>query len=233
MSLHIGAQKGEIAETVLMPGDPLRAKHVAEKFLTDAKCHNQIRGMLGYTGYYKGKKVSIQGSGMGMPSMSIYVNELIREFDVKNIIRIGTSGSYKAHVKVKDIVIAMAACTNSAMNKLRFEGMDFAPIANFDLLMNAYNTAKKLGIDVHIGNVLTSDTFYEDKPDMYKKWADYGVLSVEMETSALYTLAAKYQINALSILTISDSLVTHEETTAEERQNSFDDMVKIALESIL
>jgi purine-nucleoside phosphorylase len=233
MSLHIGAEKDQVAETVLMPGDPLRAKHVAEKFLTDAYCYNNIRGMLGFTGFYKGKKVSVQGSGMGMPSMSIYANELIREFDVKNIIRIGTSGSYQEQVKVKDIVIAMAACTNSAMNKQRFDGLDFAPIANFNLLLNAYNTAQKLNIKVHVGNVLTSDTFYEDSPDLYKKWAKYGVLSVEMETSALYTLAAKYGINALSILTISDSLVTHEETTAEERQNSFDDMVKIALESIL
>lgn len=229
MSVHIGAKKGDIAETILLPGDPLRAKHVAETFLQDAVCYNEVRGMYGFTGYYNGKRVSVQGTGMGIPSASIYINELIREYDVKNLIRIGTAGSLQPHIHVKDVVIALAASTNSAVNWNRFRGSDFAPTADFDLLLKAYHAAKDLNIPIKAGNVLSSDEFYDDDPDFYKKWAEYGVLCVEMETAALYTIAAKYRAKALAIFTISDSLVTHEATSSEERQSSFNDMVKIAL----
>lgn len=229
MSIHIAAKKGEIAETILLPGDPLRAKHVADTFLDDVICYNEVRGMLGYTGYYQGKRVSVQGTGMGIPSISIYVNELIREYDVKNLIRIGTAGAFQENLKVKDIVLALAASTNSAVNWNKFQGADFAPTANFDLLLKAYQTANSLQLNVKTGNILSSDEFYDDNPDAFKKWAQYGVLCVEMETAALYTIAAKYRASALAILTISDSLITHESASAEERQSSFNEMVKIAL----
>jgi len=232
MSIHIAAKKGEIAESILLPGDPLRAKHVAETFLQDVICYNEVRGMFGYTGYYKGKRVSVQGTGMGIPSISIYVNELIREYDVKNLIRIGTAGSFQQEVKIKDIVLAMAASTNSAVNWNKFHGSDFAPTANFELLLKAYTAAQTLGIEVKTGNILSSDEFYDDNPDYFKKWAEYGVLCVEMEAAALYTIAAKYRAKALALFTISDSLITHEATSAEERQSSFNDMVKIALETV-
>jgi purine-nucleoside phosphorylase len=229
MSIHIAAKQGEIAETILLPGDPLRAKHVAETFLENVICYNEVRGMLGYTGFYNGKRVSVQGTGMGIPSISIYVNELIREYGVKNLVRIGTAGSLQQEVNVKDIVMALAASTNSAVNWNKFHGADFAPAANFELLLKAYQKAQELNIAVKTGNILSSDEFYDDDPDYYKKWAEYGVLCVEMETAALYTIAAKYKANALAIFTVSDSLVTKESTSAEERQNSFNDMVKVAL----
>lgn len=232
MSIHIGAKPGDIAETILLPGDPLRAKHVAENFLQDAICYNEVRGMYGYTGYYNGVRVSVQGTGMGAPSISIYVNELIREYGVKNLIRIGTAGSFQKHIKVKDVVMALAASTTSAMNQNKFRGADFAATADFDLLLKAYNTAQQLNIPVKAGSVLSSDEFYEEDPLFYKKWADYGVLCVEMETSALYTIAAKYGVKALSILTISDSLCNGESCTAAERQSSFNDMVRIALATL-
>jgi purine-nucleoside phosphorylase len=229
MSIHIAAKQGEIAETILLPGDPLRAKHVAETFLENVICYNEVRGMLGYTGFYNGKRVSVQGTGMGIPSISIYVNELIREYGVKNLVRIGTAGSLQQEVNVKDIVMALAASTNSAVNWNKFHGADFAPAANFELLLKAYQKAQELNIAVKTGNILSSDEFYDDDPDYYKKWAEYGVLCVEMETAALYTIAAKYKASALAIFTISDSLVTKESTSAEERQSSFNDMVKVAL----
>jgi purine-nucleoside phosphorylase len=230
MSIHIGAKQGQIAPTVLMPGDPLRARHFAETLLEDAVCFNQVRGMLGYTGIYKGKTVSVMGSGMGMPTMSIYINELVTEYNVKTIIRVGTCGAFQPDLKIGDVVLAMTASTDSHVNKLRFGGMDYAPAANFDLLLKAYETAKKLGIDVHVGGMFAGDTFYNDNPDWWKKWAEYGVLVVEMETNALYTLAAKFKIDALSILTVSDSLVTGETATAEEREKKYTQMAKIALE---
>ncbi|TDT68592.1 purine-nucleoside phosphorylase [Hypnocyclicus thermotrophus] len=231
MSVHIGAKKGEIAETVLLPGDPMRAKWIAETFLEDAECYNTVRGMYGYTGYYKGKKVSVQGTGMGVPSISIYVNELIRDYGVKNLIRVGSAGSYQENVKVRDIVLAMAASTNSGINRHRFNG-DFAPTANFELFMKAVTAAKEKNIEVKAGNILTSDEFYQDDFNSYKKWASFGVLAVEMETAALYTIAAKYGVKALTILTISDSLVTGEETTSEERETTFKDMIEIALSTL-
>lgn len=230
MSIHIGAKEGDIASTVLLPGDPLRAKYIAENFLTDTICYNQVRGMYGYTGTYKGKKISVQGTGMGIPSISIYLNELITSYKAKNLIRIGSCGSMQADIKIRDVVLAMSASTNSHINKIRFNGMDYAPTADFNLLKKAYDIALEKNISVKIGNVLTSDTFYQDDPNSWKHWANYGVLAVEMETAALYTLAAKFKVKALSILTVSDSLVTREETTSEERQKTFSQMVEVALE---
>ncbi|WDV47265.1 purine-nucleoside phosphorylase [Clostridiaceae bacterium M8S5] len=230
MSIHISAKKGDIAETILLPGDPLRAKYIAENFLENVICYNEVRAMYGYTGKYKGKKISVQGTGMGIPSISIYAHELINEYGVKNLIRIGTCGSLREDIKVRDVVLAMSASTNSHINKLRFSGMDYAPTANFDLLYKAYNIAKEKKLDVKCGNILTSDSFYGDNPDEWKHWAKFGVMAVEMETAALYTLAAKFGVNALSILTISDSLVTGEETTSMERQTTLNEMIEIALE---
>ncbi len=230
MSIHIGAKEGDIASTVLLPGDPLRAKHIAENFLTDAICYNEVRGMYGYTGTYKGKKISVQGTGMGIPSISIYLNELITNYKAKNLIRIGSCGSMQADIKIRDVILAMSASTDSHINKIRFNGMDYASTANFGLLKKAYDIALEKDISVKVGSVLTTDTFYHDDPNSWRHWANYGVLAVEMETAVLYTLAAKLKVNALSILTVSDSLVTKEETTSEERQKTFNQMVELALE---
>ncbi len=230
MSIHIGAKEGDIASTVLLPGDPLRAKYIAENFLTDAICYNDVRGMYGYTGTYKGKRISVQGTGMGIPSISIYVNELITNYRAKNLIRIGSCGSMQADIKIRDVILAMSASTDSNINKIRFYGMDYASTANFDLLKKAYDIALEKGISVKVGSVLTTDTFYNDDPNSWKHWANYGILAVEMETAVLYTMAAKFKVNALSILTVSDSLVTREETTSEERQKTFNQMVEVALE---
>lgn len=230
MSIHIEAKQGDIANTILLPGDPLRAKFVAETFLEDIVCYNEIRGMFGFTGTYKGKRVSVQGTGMGIPSISIYANELITEYGVQNVIRIGTCGAMQEDIHLKDVILAMSASTDSSMNKIRFNNMDFAPTASFSLLLKAYNNAVKEDIPVKVGNILSTDTFYGDNPDDWKHWAKFGVLAVEMEAAALYTLAAKYKVNALAILTVSDSLITHELTTAEERQKTFRKMIEIALE---
>ena len=230
---HIRANKGDIAETVLLPGDPLRAKWIAETFLTDIICYNDVRGMFGFTGLYKGKKVSVQGTGMGAPSIGIYTNELISEFGCKNLIRVGTAGSYREDIKVRDVVIAMSSSSTSGMNRLRFNGADYAPTANFELFNSAVKAAERKNIAVKAGNVLTADEFYSDDFDDYKKWAKFGVLCVEMETSALYTIAAKLGARALTILTISDSLVTGEAATSEERQTTLKEMIEIALEAAL
>ncbi|UOB17641.1 purine-nucleoside phosphorylase [Abyssalbus ytuae] len=232
MSIHIDALKGDIAEAVLLPGDPLRAQWIATTFLENPKLYNDVRGMLGYTGYYKGKRVSVQGTGMGVPSISIYTNELIREFGVKKLIRVGSAGSYQPYVKIRDIILAMSASTNSSINRFTFESEDFAPTADFNLFMNAVNIAKDKKIPIQAGNILTSDIFYHENPDYYKKWAKYGILCVEMETAALYTIAARYNVQALSILTISDSLVSKEKTTSEERESTFKEMIDIALELV-
>ncbi|MER3316719.1 MAG: purine-nucleoside phosphorylase [Allomuricauda sp.] len=229
MSTHIEAKPGEIAETVLMPGDPLRAKWIAETFLENPVCYNRIRGMLGYTGIYKGQRVSVQGSGMGMPSAMIYFHELINDYGVKNIIRVGSAGSYQENVKLNDVVLAMAASTTSGMNNSRFINSDYSPTADFDLFIKAVNYAQKNNITIKAGNVLSSDEFYSDDPEEYKLWAQYGVLCVEMETAGLYTIAAKYNIKALTILTISDSLVTDEKLSAHDRETTFKDMIQIAL----
>jgi purine-nucleoside phosphorylase len=230
MSIHIEAKAGQIAETILLPGDPLRAKYIAETLLQDAECFNQVRSMLGYTGHYGEKRVSVMGTGMGIPSLSIYVNELIREYQVKTLIRVGTCGALQANLKVGDIVLAMTASTDSNINNLRFRGINYAPAASFDLLLKAYEAAKKLGVNARVGGILSSDTFYDDNPDWWKKWAEFGTLVVEMETAGLYTLAAKFKVNALSILTVSDSLVTGETASAEQRERDFPTMARIALE---
>lgn len=230
MSVHIEAKKGDIAETILLPGDPLRAKWIAETFFENPTCFNQVRGMLGFTGTYKGKKVSVMGTGMGVPSISIYTHELITEYEVKNLIRVGSAGSYQKHVNVRDIVLAMAASSTSGVNELRFGGADYAPTADFGLFMKAVEAAKSKNIQLKAGNVLTSDEFYADEFESYQKWSKFGVLCVEMETAGLYTVAAKHNVNALSILTISDSLVTGERTTSKERETTFKDMIEIALE---
>ncbi|KZL92486.1 purine-nucleoside phosphorylase [Clostridium magnum] len=232
MSIHINAKEGQIAESILLPGDPLRAKFIAENFLQDIICYNDVRGMYGFTGTYKGKKVSVQGTGMGIPSISIYVNELIQSYGVKNLIRVGTCGSFQQSVKVRDIVIGMAASTDSNINKIRFNGRDFAPTASFKLLNKAYDIAIKKGFDPKVGNIFSSDTFYNDNPDEWKQWAKFGCLAVEMEAAGLYTLAAKYGVDALTILTVSDHLVTGELTTAEERQTTFTNMIEVALDTI-
>lgn len=230
MSIHIGAEPGQIAPTVLLPGDPMRAKYIAETFLEDAFCFNEVRGMLGFTGRRGDKQISVMGSGMGMPTLSIYVNELVNEYGAKALIRVGTCGAFQPYLKVGDIVLAMTASTNSGMNRLRFGGMDYAPAASFPLLLKAYEVAKDRGIGVHVGGMFASDTFYNDDPNWWKIWAAYGCLVCEMESSALYTLAAKFGIDALSILTVSDSLVTGESSTAEERERHFPQMAEIALE---
>lgn len=229
MSLHIGAEKGEIAETVLLPGDPLRAKWIAETYLEAPKCYNNIRGMLGYTGTYKGKRVSVQGTGMGVPSTLIYCHELIQDYGVKQLIRVGSAGAYQASLALRDLVIAMSASTNSNASSAEFQGVHYAATASYKLLEKATEFAKANQLDFKAGPVLTSDVFYENTKEAYKKWAEYGVLCVEMETAALYTIAAKYKVDALSILTISDSLVTGQEISVEDREQSLKEMMELAL----
>ncbi|MEO6348156.1 MAG: purine-nucleoside phosphorylase [Aquaticitalea sp.] len=230
MSVHIEAKKGDIAETILLPGDPLRAKWIAETFFENAFCFNKIRNMFGFTGTYKGKRISTMGTGMGVPSISIYAHELIDEYGVKNLIRVGSAGSYQEHIKIRDIVLAMAASSNSGVNELRFGGADYAPTADFGLFQKAVEAAKIKNIPLKAGNGFTSDEFYADDFESYKKWSKFGVLCVEMETAGLYTVAAKHNVNALSILTISDSLVTGERTSSKERETTFKEMIEIALE---
>jgi len=228
-TVHIGANKGDFAKTVLMPGDPLRAKFIAENLMEDAVLVNSVRGMLAYTGYYEGKRISVMGSGMGMPSIGIYSYELFTEFDVENIIRIGTAGGYSEKVHVRDVILAQAACTNSNFAVQYGLQGTYAPIADYGLLKQADEYAKELGIDVVVGNTLSSDVFYNADPDAWKKWAEMGVLAVEMEAAALYMNAAKTGKKALAILTISDHFIYDDITTAEERQNTLIDMMKIAL----
>lgn len=233
MSIHIEAKQGEVAETILLPGDPLRAKYIAENFLEDVTCYNNVRGMLGFTGTYKGKRISVQGTGMGIPSIGIYVNELIQSYGVKNLIRVGTCGAIQDDVKVRDVIIAQASCTDSNMNNIIFPGIDYAPVADFGLLKKAYDAGVEKGLKIRVGNVFTADMFYRENMDLYKKVASYGVLAVEMETTALYTIAAKFGVNALTILTVSDHIFTGEETSSEERQTTFNEMIEVALEAAI
>jgi len=232
MSTHIEAKKGEIADSVLLPGDPMRAKWIAETFLDQPKLYNDVRGMLGYTGTYKGKAVSVQGTGMGIPSALIYCHELINDYGVKKLIRVGSAGSYQQDINLRDIVIAMAASSTSGINNSRFINADYSPTANFELFMKAALYAKEHNILIKAGNVLSSDEFYEDDFDNYKQWAEFGVLCVEMEAAGLYTIAAKYNVQSLAILTVSDSLVTKETLATEERETSFSTMVEIALNTL-
>ena len=233
MSVHIAAKNGEIADTVLLPGDPKRAKWIAENFLENAVCYTDIRGMLGFTGTYKGKRISVQGTGMGIPSMSIYITELMKDYGVKTLIRVGSAGSYQEDVKIRDIVVALSTSTDSNIDNRRFKGASFAPTVNFDLLSKVLKTAEEKNIKIKAGNILTSDEFYNDDPSYFKKWAEFGVLAVEMETAALYTLASKYKAKALSILTISDSLISPEITSSEEREKTFNEMIELALETAI
>lgn len=233
MSVHIEAKAGEIAETILLPGDPLRAKYIADTYLEDVVCYNQVRGMLGFTGTYKGNRISVQGTGMGLPSISIYVNELISEYGVKNLIRVGTCGGMQESVRVRDVILAQACCTDSSMNRHIFGGYDFSPVASFPLLKAAYDRGVEKGLNLHVGNVFSSDSFYRDDKTVTGLLMQYGVLGVEMETSALYTLAAKFGVNALTILTVSDHLLTGEETTSEERQSTFNEMMEVALDAAI
>jgi purine-nucleoside phosphorylase len=231
MSVHIAAKVGEIADNVLLPGDPVRAKFVAENFLEGAALYSSVRNMLGYTGTFRGKRVSVQGTGMGIPSVSIYVNELFHDYGVKRAIRIGTAGALQASLKLRSLVFALAASTDSGANGLRFGGRSFAPAASFPLLIKAWDIAEKKGLEKNAGGVVSTDLFYSGSPDDWKLWAEYGVLAIEMECAELYTLAAKYGREALSILTISDSMVTGESTSPEDREKSFSAMIEVALET--
>jgi purine-nucleoside phosphorylase len=234
MSTHIGAKPGEIAERVLLPGDPLRAKWIAENFLDDAKCYSAVRNMFGYTGTYRGLPVSVQGTGMGMPSASIYAHELINEYGVNTLIRIGSCGALAEDLQLGNVVAAIGASTDSAMNRHRFDGlMDYAPVADFGLLRTAVDTAAGRGIGLAVGPVLSADAFYTDRPDLYDRLADYGVLVVEMEAAALYTIAARHKARALTLLTVSDHLRTGERSSAEEREQGFGQMVEIALDTVI
>jgi purine-nucleoside phosphorylase len=233
MTVHIQAKQGDIAEAILLPGDPLRAKYIAEHFLEDAVCYNQVRGMLGFTGTYKGQRVSVQGTGMGAPSASIYIHELIREFGATNLVRIGTCGAIQSDVQIRDVIIAQAACTDSAMNRNTFQTVDYAPIGDFELMSKAYTTGVELGLRIKAGNVFSSDVFYSDNLDKLNLLGSYGVLAVEMETAALYTLTAKFGVRGLSLLTVSDHVLTGEQTTPDERQTTFNQMIEVALHTIL
>ncbi len=231
MSIHIGAKPGEIAETVLMPGDPYRAKWAAETFLNDVTCINQVRGMLGFTGTWKGHRVTIHGSGMGMPSLSIYANELIRDYGAKSLIRIGSAGAMQHHVKVRDIVVAMTASTISTPSRGFFRELQFAPCADYGLVEKAVAAARTKGAPTHVGGIYSADVFYDERPDLNEMMTRHGVLAVEMEAAELYTVAARHGVRALAVLTISDHLLTHEALPSEDRERSFGDMVEIALEA--
>ena len=230
---HIAANLGDFAETVLMPGDPLRAKFIAENFLDDAKCVTSVRNMLGYTGTYKGKRISVMGSGMGIPSISIYATELYKDFGVENIIRIGSCGAVRDDIKIRDVIIGMGASTDSNVNRMRFNQCDFAALADFSLLHKVVNTAARLDKKVHVGNVFTADLFYTPQPEMFALMEKHGVLAVEMEAAGLYGVAAELGKKALAVFTVSDHIKTGEQTTADERENTFKDMMELTLESIL
>ncbi len=229
MTIHIGAKAGDIAETVLMPGDPYRARWAAQTFLEDATLVNEVRGMLGYTGTWQGNRVTIHGSGMGMPSLSIYANELIRDFGVKTLIRIGSCGAMQNSIALRDVILAMTASTVSTPSSTMLRELNFAPCADFDLLQRAVHAAEELGVRSHVGGIYSSDTFYDERPDLNDILTRHGVLGVEMEAAELYTLAARHGRRALAVLTVSDHLLTKEDLTSEDRESSFADMVEIAL----
>jgi len=234
MSTHIGAKAGEIAERVLMPGDPLRAKWIADTYLEGATCYSTVRNMFGFTGAYRGVRVSVQGSGMGMPSASIYAHELINEYGVRSLIRVGSCGALSESLNLRDVVAAIGSSTDSNMNRMRFDGLiDYAPVANFALLRKAVEVAEARGVTMQVGPILAADAFYTDRPDLYDTLADYGVLAVEMESAALYTIAARFNARALTLLTVSDHIKRGEATTAQEREQTFSQMVEIALDTII
>ena len=230
---HIEAQEGDFAKTVLMPGDPLRAKYIADNFLENVKCVTRVRNMFGYTGTYKGKPISVMGSGMGIPSVSIYATELYKDFGVESIIRIGSCGAVRDDIKVRDIVIGMAASTDSYVNRQRFHNVDFAACADFSLLKSVVDTAERLNQDIRVGNIFTADLFYTPQPEMFATMEKYGILAVEMEAAGLYGVAAEYGKKALTVLTVSDHIKTGEQTTADERETTFKDMMELTLESLI
>jgi purine-nucleoside phosphorylase len=234
MSVHIGAGPGEIAERVLLPGDPLRAKWIAETFLEDARCYTEVRGMLGFTGTWQGVPVSVQGSGMGMPSASIYTHELVNEYGVSSVIRIGSCGAIADELRLGDVVAAIGSATDSNMNRVRFDGLvDYAPVADFGLLRTAVEVAERRGVGLRVGPILAADAFYTDRPDLYDALADYGVLAVDMESAAIYTVAARYRARALTILTVSDHIKRAERMPAEQRERGFAEMVQIGLDTAI
>jgi purine-nucleoside phosphorylase len=234
MSTHIGAEAGQVAPHVLLPGDPLRARWIADTFLTDAVCYSEVRGMLGFTGTYRGERVSVQGSGMGQPSMSIYVTELFADYGVRSIVRVGSCGALTDRLGLRDLVIASGACTDSSMNRIRFEGLDYAPVADFGLLRAAHDAAAAMpGVRAEVGLLFSSDSFYSPRPELTTRMAEHGALAVEMEASALYTLAAQHHRRALAVCTVSDHMLTGEATTAQERQEGFGAMVEVALTAML
>ena len=232
MSIHIAAKQGEIADRVLMPGDPLRAKWIAETYLDEPVCYSAVRNMFGFTGTYRGVRLSVQGSGMGMPSASIYAHELMAEYDVRTLIRVGSCGALVDDLALRDVIAASSSCTDSAMNRVRFDGLvDYAPTADFELLRLGVDAAAARGVPMKVGQVFAADTFYSDKPELFDKLAEYGVLAVEMESAALYTLAAKFRARALTVLTVSDHIKTGEHTSSADRETTFARMVEIALDA--
>jgi purine-nucleoside phosphorylase len=234
MSVHIGAQPGEIAERVLLPGDPMRAKWIAETFLEDPKCYTEVRGMLGFTGRWQGVPVSVQGSGMGMPSASIYTHELINEYGATSLIRIGSCGALAQDLNLGDVIAAIGSATDSNMNRVRFDGLiDYAPVADFGLLRTAADVAERRGIPLRVGPILAADAFYTDRPDLYDSLADYGVLAVEMESAAIYTIAARYGAKALTILTVSDHIRRGDKMDSAQREQGFGEMVQIGLDTAI
>lgn len=229
MTVHIGAKSGDIAETVLMPGDPYRAKWAADTFLESPQLVNEVRGMLGFTGTWQGHRVTIHGSGMGMPSLSIYANELIRDYGAKTLVRIGSCGGMQESVKVRDIILATTASSVSTPSRAIFREVNFAPTADWSLLKAAADASEKYDVETHVGGIYSSDVFYDERPDLNEQMTRHGILGVEMEAAELYTLAARYGCRALAVLTVSDHLLTGEALPSEDRERSFGDMVEIAL----
>lgn len=232
MSLHLEADKEEIAETVLLPGDPLRAKYIAENFLEDTICYNKVRNMYGYTGTYKGKKISVQGTGMGMPSANLYIHELINEYEAKTLIRVGSCGAMQPEIELRDIVIAQTATTDSNIINMDFHNIGFCPSGDFELILNAYHNAIDAGIQANVGNVFTSDSFYLENEKLLEKLRNYGVLATDMETAGLYYYSSKFGIKSMSIMTVSDQLISDEKLSSKERQTSFNEMIEVALKTV-
>lgn len=233
MSTHIAASEGQIAPRVLLPGDPLRARWIAETFLEGAECYSEVRGMFGFTGTYRDEPVSVQGTGMGMPSLSIYVNELIRFYDVRQLVRVGSCGALTEELGLRDVVVAAAAASDSSMNHWRFDGLQFPATAHFGLLRAAVDQAERREVTHRVGTIFSSDSFYHPRPELSERLVAHGVLAVEMEAAELYTLALAHQRQALAICTVSDHIVTGEQTSAAERQETFAEMVEIALDAAI
>ena len=233
MSLHISAKPDDIAETVLLPGDPLRARYIAETFFENPVQYNDLRSMFGFTGVYKGLRISVQGTGMGIPSLSIYVHELIKEYGARRLIRVGSCGAIQKSLKLRSIILALSASSDASLMDIYFNGKGYAPTASFSLLNKIFMAAQTSGIDCEVGSILTTDCFYYEDPDFWKLWSTFGVLAVEMESAALYTLAAKHNVRAASILTVSDHLITGEKVPPRQREKTFDEMIKLALEAVV